>query len=76
MNNGLAVFCKFLSESMHKKCFCAGLQECLAVFPDFVGFYLDTNKELHFSSCTSPFPHAYLLTKTVLKFYNKYFFRR
>lgn len=51
-NNGLTDFCNFFSEPMHKKVICKEFQECLAFFFDFIGFYLDTNKEPHFSPCT------------------------
>lgn len=55
VNNGLTDFCNFLSEPMCEKIICRGFQEFLAFFSDFIGFYVDTNKERHFSSCTQRF---------------------
>ena len=55
VNNGLTNFCNFLSEPMHEKFIFTGFQDFLAFFFDFIGFYVDTNKEPNFSSCAQYF---------------------
>jgi len=40
---------------MQEKFICTGFQEFFAFFFEFIGFYIDTNEEPHFSSYTQCF---------------------